>query len=118
MYFEDDRSHDFRGFRGRRVITRRCNESKEYTQTSTKHDSNPMNYNYTKTSLKPFKQFKWQSSSFECDLDLHEVLGDHSITPTCLQCDVRLKNLTFDPQAKVKTNRLSNLRCSPLQRSF
>ena len=99
MYFEDDRSHDFRGFRGRRVITRRCYESKKHTQTTTVHDSNPMNKNYTKSSLKHYKPYKLQSNSYECDLVKHEVLGNHSKTPTCLQCDVRLKNLTFGFQA-------------------
>ena len=95
MYFEDDRSHDFRGFRGRRVITRRCYEDKNHTQTSTLHDSKPINKNYTKSSLKRYKPYKVKSNSLERDLLKHEVIEDHSKSPTCLQCDVRLKNLTF-----------------------
>ena len=67
-----------------------------------------MNKNYTKTGLKLHKLYKLQSNSFECDLVKHEVLGNHSKTPTCLQCDVRLKNLTFDSQAKVESNQPLN----------
>ena len=101
-----------------RVITRRCYEDKKLTQTTTIHDSKPMNKNYTKTSLKLFKWYKLQSGSYESDLIKHEVLGNHSRTPTCLQCDVRLKNLSFDSQAK--WNRIKHwiLHCFPLQYGF
>ena len=97
---ENERSHAFRGFRGRRVITRRCYEDKKHTPTSTLHDSKPKNKNYTKSSLKRCKPYKVKSNSFERDLLKHEVIEDHSKSPTCLQCDVRLKNLTFGPKAK------------------
>ena len=46
------------------------------------------------------------------------MLGNHSNTPTWLQCDVRLKNLTFDSQAKWNQHDHRILCCFPLQYGF